>query len=135
MFEQLLCSYDFLKFLKYNLYIECTAHCFCKERAPSNFAFQAWQRFIGTLNRKNFWNTVSPFWENPLFVLWLTLILQIWRTLEHVMNIFRIWHFHNASKEVVGPKKDWISGTGRKVPFWQFFNSAKYVPGSSKARI
>ena len=29
----------------------------------------------------------------------------IWGTLEKVMDIFCIWHFHNASKEVFWPKK------------------------------
>ena len=28
----------------------------------------------------------------------------IWRTLEQVMDIFCIWHLHNASKEVFWPK-------------------------------
>ena len=50
----------------------------------------------------------------------------IWRTLEKVMNIFCKWHFHNASKEVFWQKKIWISCTGSKVPFWQFFRSAKW---------
>ena len=49
----------------------------------------------------------------------------IWRTLVKVMNIFYKWHFHNASKEVFWSKKFWISCTGSKVPFWQFFHSAK----------
>ena len=49
----------------------------------------------------------------------------IWRTLEQVMNIFCIWHFHNASKELFWQKKNWISCPGSKVPFWQFFHSAK----------
>ncbi len=53
--------------------------------------------------------------------------LKSWilRTLGQVMNIFWKWHFHNASKEVFWPKKFWISCTGSKVPFWQFFHSAK----------
>ena len=70
-----------------------------KKRAPSNFAFQACYGFIGTLNRNNLWNPVSPFWKKSLFVSW------IWRTLEQVMNIFCNWHFHSASKEVFWAKK------------------------------
>ena len=49
----------------------------------------------------------------------------IWRTLEKVVNIFCKWHFHNTSKEVFWSKKFWISCTGSKVPFWQFFFFAK----------
>ena len=48
----------------------------------------------------------------------------IWRTLEKVMNIFSKWHFHNASKEVFWAKKN--SSMASKVPFWQFFHSAKW---------
>ena len=45
---------------------------------------------------------------------------------SYVMDIFRIWHFLNASKEILFPKKYfwskinlYISCTGSKVPFWQ----------------
>ena len=47
--------------------------------------------------------------------------------LGQVMDIFRIWHFHNVSKEGFWPNLFFllISCTISKVPFWQLFNSAK----------
>ena len=47
------------------------------------------------------------------------------RILEKVLDIFGIWHFHNASKEVFWPKKNWISCMDSKVPFWLNGKTAK----------
>ena len=43
------------------------------------------------------------FLENPFLYFFLPKS-WIWRTLEHVMNIFSNCHFHNASKECFWPK-------------------------------
>ena len=62
---------------------------------------------------------MSPFWEKSKFVLDLT---DPGKSYEY----FFLWHFHNASKEVFWPKKNWISCTGLKVPFWQIENYGSY---------
>ena len=43
----------------------------------------------------------------------------IWQTLGHVMDIFFYRHIHNPAKECFWPKKNQISCTGSKVPFWK----------------
>ena len=70
------------------------------KRTPSNFAFQAWKGFIGTLNKKNFWNPASPFWEKPQFVLWLTQTLDLAdpHILRNSFWIKKNWASHNESK-------------------------------------
>jgi hypothetical protein len=45
-----------------------------KKLVTSDLPFQALEGFIRTQNKNNFSNSVSFFLENPLFVLWLTLI-------------------------------------------------------------
>jgi hypothetical protein len=45
-----------------------------KKLATSNLPFQA---FIQTQNKNNFSNPVRAFSENPRFVLWLTLIMDL----------------------------------------------------------
>jgi hypothetical protein len=95
-----------------------------KIRTPSNVAFQAYEGFIGTQNKKNFWNPWVLF-EKSLSLYFDWPKYWIWRTLEQIMNIFCIWQFQNASKEVF-----WLFFflnlcTGLKVPFCQFFHSAK----------
>ena len=44
---------------------------------------------------------------------------------KKVMDIFCKWHFHIALKKSFGQNNFWISCTDSKVPFWQFFHSAK----------
>ena len=72
------------------------------------------------------WNLFSSLdiRENPLFVLFLHKS-WIWQTLGHVTKKFSYCHFHNAPKECFWPKKNWISCTGSKVPFWQKWKIAK----------
>ena len=48
-----------------------------KKLATSNLPFQAFEEFIQTQNKNNFSNPVRAFLENPLFVLWLTLIMDL----------------------------------------------------------
>jgi hypothetical protein len=48
-----------------------------KKLATSNLPFQAFEGFIQTQNKNNFSNPVRAFLENPLFVLWLTLIMDL----------------------------------------------------------
>ena len=71
---------------------------------------------------------------------------RIWQTLGHVMDVFWIWHFHNASKEnlnfmhgfksaILADLKNWQNGTFEPVHeieklFWpkDFFWSIMKVP-------
>ena len=48
-----------------------------KKLATSNLPFQGFEGFIRTQNKSNFSNPVRAFLENPLFVLWLTLIMDL----------------------------------------------------------
>jgi hypothetical protein len=48
-----------------------------KKLATSNLPFQGFKGFIQTQNKNNFPNPVRAFLENPLFVLWLTLIMDL----------------------------------------------------------
>ena len=48
-----------------------------KKLATSNLSFQAFEGFIGTQNKNKFSNPVKAFLENPLFVGWLTLIMDL----------------------------------------------------------
>jgi hypothetical protein len=43
------------------------------------------------------------------------------RSLRHILDKHKKWHFHSTSNEVIWPKKFQISFTGKKVTFWQFF--------------
>ena len=45
--------------------------------ATSNLPLQAFEGFIRTQNKNNFSNPVRVFLENPLCVLWLTLIMDL----------------------------------------------------------
>ena len=49
----------------------------------------------------------------------------IWRTLGHDTKKILIAIFIMLQKNIFGQKNFWISCTGSKVPFWQFFNFAK----------
>ena len=40
--------------------------------------------------------------------------------LRHILDKIMKWHFHTTSNEVIWPKKNQISSTGKKVPFWHF---------------
>jgi hypothetical protein len=48
-----------------------------KKLATSNLPFQGFKGFIPTQNNNSFSNPVRAFLENPLFVLWLTLIMDL----------------------------------------------------------
>jgi hypothetical protein len=49
-----------------------------KKLATSNLSFQGFEGFIRTQNENNFSNPCEGFFlENPLFVLWLTLIMDL----------------------------------------------------------
>jgi hypothetical protein len=48
-----------------------------KKLATTNLPIQAFEGFIRTQNKNNFSNPVRAFLENPLFVLWLTLIMDL----------------------------------------------------------
>ena len=48
-----------------------------KKLAASNLPFQAFEGLIQTQNKNIFSNPVRAFLENPLFVLWLTLIMDL----------------------------------------------------------
>jgi hypothetical protein len=48
-----------------------------KKLATSDLPFQGFEGFIRTQNKNNFSNPESAFLENPLFVLWLTLIMDL----------------------------------------------------------
>jgi hypothetical protein len=48
-----------------------------KKLATSNLPFPAFEGFRLTQNKNNFSNPMRAFLENPLFVLWLTLIMDL----------------------------------------------------------
>ena len=48
-----------------------------KKLVTSNLPFQGFEGFIPTQNKNNFSNPVRAFLENPLFVLWLTLTMDL----------------------------------------------------------
>ena len=59
----------------------------------------------------------------------------IWRTLGHVSDIFCKCHiFIMLQKKSFGQKDFWISCTGWKVPFWQFFNSGNQNISAAEGR-
>jgi hypothetical protein len=48
-----------------------------KKLATSDLSFQGFEGFIRTQNKNNFSNPVRAFLENYLFVLWLTLTMDL----------------------------------------------------------
>jgi hypothetical protein len=48
-----------------------------KKVATSDLPFQAFEGFIGTPQKSNFSNPMRAFLENPPFVLWLSLIMDL----------------------------------------------------------
>ena len=62
-----------------------------KKLATSNLPFQAFEAFIQVQKKIFFSNPVRAFLENPLFVLWQTLIV-VWRTLGQVLLLAKTFH-------------------------------------------
>ena len=59
-----------------------------KKLATSNLPSQAFKGFIQSQNKNNFSNPASAFLEHSLFVLWLTLIMDLMKpgTFSDILN-------------------------------------------------
>jgi hypothetical protein len=80
--------------------------------------FQGFKGFIQTQSKNGFSNIVGTFLENTLFVLWLTLIMDLVDP-GTFSEIFKLMTVSECFKRIQ------ISCKGSKVPYWQFFTFCK----------
>ena len=106
-------------------------HCFftimnIKRKGTFQFCFTGYSKYSKEPKLKRIFEMLWVLFEKILSLYFGWLKSWTWRTLGHVLDTFRIWHFHNASKEVFWPnfflnfKHGFKSAISILAKFWDF---------------
>ena len=103
-----------------------------KKTTHSQFSFPGLREIHRNLKQEKNFNSRESFFRKSPFCTFSWINPGFGGPWDKLWIFFLVAIFIMLQKNAFGQKKFWISCTGSKVPFWQFF---KHVLGSAKSRI
>ena len=96
-----------------------------KKTTRSQFSVPGLREIQKNLKQEFFFNSCESFFRKSPFCTFSCINPGFGGPLDKLWIFFLVAIFIMLQKNAFGQKKFWISCTGSKVPFWQFFNFSK----------